>query len=216
MPALKRKASRALEREDASSKKTDDKDYIADDEEADDRDHIADDAERQKALKTMGFDDNFMEKQSGTPGDWVDKLLSIFSTTPELRQNISDFQLERKQRIANGEFRQAVVESKEHSWVSRDRKMDELWDALVKEVLEVMGNDFPVHHMVKPSGPREAICHFMWHYPTFATTRKDCGMTMDTSNPSLRVQGLKIGEPKGVRTSDLIPMRHEVRKPDVS
>jgi len=146
----------------------------------------------------------------------VDKLLSIFSATPDVCQDISGFQLELKQKIADGEFRQSVVELREDSWDSHDMKMDELWDALVREVLEVMGNDFPVHHMVKPSGPREAICHFMWHYPTFSTTRKDYGMTMDTSNPSLRVQACKIGEPQGVRTSHLIPMRHEVVKPYVA
>ncbi len=45
---------------------------------------------------------------------------------------------------------------------------------------------------MKPSGPLDAPLTCMWHYPTFSTKKPSYGMVMDTTNPSLRVQGAKL------------------------
>jgi hypothetical protein len=79
-----------------------------------------------------------------------------------------------------------------------------------------MGQSFPIKHMVKPSGPMKVICHILWHYPTSNAKKTDYGHVMDRSNLSLLVQVTKIGVPQTVRTTDLIPMRHEVVRSEKS
>lgn len=171
-------------------------------------------AELNDSLAKMGFDSSFMDKHSDI--HWVDSLLSMFSITGGLASEIHDFHLQLKRQLEDRVYSEALVDISRfrtltgNSWDTHDPAIDILWNQLVAQVQDIMGPSFPIKHMVKPSGPMKAICHILWHYPTFITDKEDYGHVMDQSNPSLMVQLTKIGTPRTVRTTDFIPMRHEM------
>lgn len=171
-------------------------------------------AELNCSLAKMGFDSSFMDKHSDI--HWVNSLLSMFPTPGGLANEIRDFHLQLKRQLEDRVYDEALVDINrfqtltDDTWDTHDPAIDILWNQLVAQVQDIMGQSFPIKHMVKPSGPMKAICHILWHYPTFCTNKEDYGHVMDQSNPSLMVQLTKIGTPRTVRTTDFIPMRHEM------
>jgi hypothetical protein len=170
----------------------------------------------EESLKKMGIDISFMDKQAEF--NWLSILLSMSTTSDALKDEIYEFITNLDHQV----FDEAIndidgfLSRTGGGWDTHDPAIDTLWDDLLTRVKGLMGETFPVAQMVKPSGPLKAICHIQWHYPTFATRNPDYGHVMDHTNPSLRIQYLKMGLPRTVRTVDTIPMRHATSKREVS
>ncbi|OPB35928.1 hypothetical protein A0O28_0112510 [Trichoderma guizhouense] len=92
-------------------------------------------------------------------------------------------------------------------WASWDYAMDIEWNRFVTNIQAAGLGDDLVPELSKPSGPRDALLCCLWHYPTYRTTRRFYGQTLDPSNDCLRVQCDKILDHTNVRTQDTYPMR---------
>ncbi|KAJ4861535.1 hypothetical protein T069G_02489 [Trichoderma breve] len=100
-------------------------------------------------------------------------------------------------------------------WASWDYAMDIEWNRFVTNIQAAGLGDDLVPELSKPSGPRDALLCCLWHYPTYSTTRRFYGQTLDPSNSCLGVQCDKILDHTNVRTQDTYPMRIEYdRKSD--
>ncbi|QGI99882.1 hypothetical protein CEK26_012951 [Fusarium fujikuroi] len=93
------------------------------------------------------------------------------------------------------------------TWDTHCPKIDGLWGKYVQSVEPLLGDDYDLSWLCKPSGPLVARLLVLWHYPTINTPNKTFSHSMDQGNPSLRSQKYKIGLPDDVRTQDVNPIR---------
>ncbi|KAG5769125.1 hypothetical protein H9Q72_003545 [Fusarium xylarioides] len=93
------------------------------------------------------------------------------------------------------------------TWDTYCPRIDGLWGKYVQSVEPLLGDNYDLSWLCKPSGPLVACLLVLWHYPTTNTPHKTFSHTMDQGNPSLRSQKYKIGLPDDVRTQDVNPIR---------
>ncbi|KAI6087592.1 hypothetical protein F4821DRAFT_277757 [Hypoxylon rubiginosum] len=83
--------------------------------------------------------------------------------------------------------------SDDNNWQDHDSDLTGLWDKFVDDIMALSNGQIRKSELVKPSGPLNAELAFIWHYPTFKTSKRHYGHVLDVTNPCLKVQYDKIG-----------------------
>lgn len=93
-------------------------------------------------------------------------------------------------------------------WPSAEPAIDEEWDNFVGNEIQLASSGEP-SDLVKPSGTLAAPLMIMWHYPTMTTSDRAFGMSLDSSNPCVRLQCKKFRDDmSNALTLDAIPRRY--------
>lgn len=166
----------------------------------------------QRVLQCLGVP---LQKLQSEPNEAHEIVLEISTISDMNKEALATF----RQNILNDTKTGALGQSMEglgdfltsqynDHWASHDAAVDEAWDQLVNDLVDLGNGEIEPEYLVKPSGPLKAALASMWRYPTFKTKRSEYGMTHDKSNPSLRMHDEKTGPHQQIRTQDRIVIRH--------
>ncbi|KAH0492196.1 hypothetical protein TgHK011_007158 [Trichoderma gracile] len=97
--------------------------------------------------------------------DWSEVLYSASGGTLELQQEIRDASSTKMDPVA------FVEDVDRPSWHTHCDDMDTLWNQFISDIRPLVGDDYDLSTLVKPSGAIGAVLHIQWRYPTFSTKK---------------------------------------------
>ncbi|EXK86199.1 hypothetical protein FOQG_09914 [Fusarium oxysporum f. sp. raphani 54005] len=92
-------------------------------------------------------------------------------------------------------------------WHTHCHDMTRIWRDFRTKVASASNGQVAIDEMAAPSGPLKSRATFLWHYPTDTSPHKIFSHVMDPGSASLKVQSIKNGMRRDLKTLDLIPIR---------
>ncbi|KAF5227762.1 hypothetical protein FANTH_14687 [Fusarium anthophilum] len=100
-----------------------------------------------------------------------------------------------------------VADKDRADWHTHCPEMMRIWKDFCTTVNSASNGQVVIHEMAAPSGPLKSRATFFWHYPTDTSPNTIFSHVMDPGSASLKVQSIKNGMRKDIKTLDLIPLR---------
>ncbi|KAL2671190.1 hypothetical protein Neosp_013766 [[Neocosmospora] mangrovei] len=100
-----------------------------------------------------------------------------------------------------------VADSGRTDWHTHCPETMELWKNFCEKVNLVSNGQVVTNRMAAPSGPINGRVAMLWHYPTDTSPNQVFSHVMDPDSGTLRVQKIKNGMRRDMKTVDLIPIR---------
>ncbi|KAF5567335.1 hypothetical protein FPHYL_3373 [Fusarium phyllophilum] len=92
-------------------------------------------------------------------------------------------------------------------WHNHCHDTTRLWSDFRTKIASASNGQVAIDEMAAPSGALKSRATFLWHYPTDTSPNKIFSHVMDPGSASLKVQSIKNGMRRDVKTLDLIPIR---------